>query len=82
MLSQSQSQANSLKPFLNHAGATTIEQIEKNQEAIKLLRTWLSEEVPATELAARQSYLAELKQTIDRQRLPGSKLYSATRSFS
>jgi hypothetical protein len=77
MLSQSQSQATSLKPFLNHAGSTTIEQIEKNQAAIEVLRTWLSEEVPATELAARQSYLAELKQTIDSQRLPGSKLYSA-----
>jgi hypothetical protein len=77
MISQNQSQATSLKPFLNHAGKTTIEQIEKNQKAIKLLKDWLSEEVPATELAARKSYLAELKQTIDSQRLPGSKLYSA-----
>jgi hypothetical protein len=82
MLSQNQSQATSLKLFLNHAGKTTIEQIEKNQKAIELLKDWLSEEVPATELAARKSYLAELKQTIDSQRLPGSKLYSAARLFS
>jgi hypothetical protein len=76
MLSQNQSQATSLKPFLNHAGKTTIEQIEKNHKAIELLKDWLSEEVPETELAARKSYLAELKQTIDSQRLPGFKLYS------
>jgi hypothetical protein len=30
-----------------------------------LLEGWLAEEVPATELVARQSYLAELKPTID-----------------
>jgi hypothetical protein len=77
MLSQNRSQATSLKPFLNHAGETTIEQIEKNQKAIELLKTWLAEEVPAIELAERRSYLAELKQTIDSQRLPGYKLYSA-----
>ena len=77
MLSQYQSKAVSLKPFLSHYGETSVEQIEKNQGAILLLEGWLAEEVPATELVARQSYLAELKQTIDRQRLAGSQLYSA-----
>jgi hypothetical protein len=77
MLSQHQSKAVSLKPFLSHYGETSAEQIEKNQGAISLLEDWLSEEVPSTELLERQSYLAELKQTIDRQRLPGSQLYSA-----
>jgi hypothetical protein len=77
MLSQYQSKAVSLKPFLSHYGETSVEQIEKNQGAISLLEGWLAEEVPSTELVARQSYLAELKQTIDSQRLAGSQLYSA-----
>jgi hypothetical protein len=77
MLSQYQSKTVSLKPFLNHYGETSVEQIEKNQGAISLLEGWLAEEVPVTELAARQSYLAKLKETIDRQRLAGSQLYSA-----
>jgi hypothetical protein len=77
MVSQYQSKAVSLKPFLSHYGETSVEQIEKNQGAISLLECWLAEEVPATELVARQSYLAELKQTIDRQRLAGSRLCSA-----
>jgi hypothetical protein len=77
MLSQQQSKAVSLKPFLNHYGETSVEQIEKNRDAISLLEGWLSEEVPSTELLERQSYLAELKQNIDSQRLPGSLLYTA-----
>jgi hypothetical protein len=77
MLSQHQSQAVSLKSFLNHYGETPQEQIEKNRGAIELLEGWLSEEIPSTELVERQSYLAELKQTIDSQRLPGAQLYSA-----
>ena len=76
MLSQHQSKAVSLKPFLNHYGETPEEQIEKNQGAIELLEGWRSEEVPPNELAERKSYLADLKQTIDSQRSPGAKLYS------
>lgn len=76
MLSQHQSKAVSLKPFLNHYGETPVEQIEKNQGAIELLKGWLSEEVPTNELAERKSYLADLKQTIDSQRPSGAKLYS------
>jgi hypothetical protein len=77
MLSQYQSQSVSLKPFLNHYGETLVEQIDKNQGAIELLESWLSEEVPATEVPARQSYLSELKRSINSHRLPGSQLYSA-----
>jgi hypothetical protein len=77
MLSQDRRKAVSLKPFLNHYGETSVEQIEKNQDAISLLKSWLAEEVPATELVARKSYLVELKQTIDNQRLAGYQLYSA-----
>jgi hypothetical protein len=73
MLSQHQGKAVSLKPFLNHYGETSVEQIEKNRDAISLLEGWLSEEVSSTELLERQSYLAELKQTIDSQRLLGSQ---------
>jgi hypothetical protein len=76
MLSQHQSKAVSLKPFLNHHGETPVEQIEKNQGAIELLKGWLSEEVPTDELAERKSYLDDLKQTIDGQRPSGAKLYS------
>jgi hypothetical protein len=75
MLSQSQSR-NSLKPFLNHAGETTAEQIEKNQAAIELLKKWMDEEIPAPEQLERQSYLAALKVEIDNHRCAGSKLYS------
>jgi flagellar biosynthesis chaperone FliJ len=77
MLSQHQSQAVSLKPFLNHYGETSLEQIEKNRGAINLLENWLAEEVSTTEVMERQAYLAELKQTIDSHRLPNSQLYSA-----
>jgi hypothetical protein len=77
MLSQDRSQSVSLKPFLNHYGETSVEQIEKNRGAIELLESWLSEEVPATEVPARQSYLSELKRAIDSHRLPDSQLYSA-----
>ncbi|WP_309742949.1 hypothetical protein, partial [Chamaesiphon sp. OTE_20_metabat_361] len=76
MLSQHQSQAVSLKPFLHHYGETPEEQIEKNRDAIELLGSWLSEEILVTELAERKSYLADLKQTIDSQRPSGAKLYS------
>ncbi len=77
MLSQDRRKAVSLKPFLDRYGETSVEQIEKNQDAISLLESWLAEEVPETELVDRQSYLVELKQTIDNQRLAGYQLYSA-----
>ena len=73
MLSKSQSQTISLKPFLNHYGETTDEQIERNQAAIELIKDWLSEDISASELAERKSYLAALKQTIDSQRLPDDR---------
>ncbi len=76
MLSQHQSKAVSLKPFLNHYGETTTEQIEKNRDEIEVLEGWLSEEVPPNELVERKSYLADFKQTIDSQRPSGAKLYS------
>ena len=76
MLSKSQSQTISLKPFLSHHGETTDEQIERNQAAIELLKDWLSEEVSDRELEERKSYLAMLKQTIDSQRLADGRLHN------
>ena len=76
MLSKSQSQTISLKPFLNHYGETTDEQIERNQAAIELLKDWLSEEVSDRELEERKSYLAMFKQTIDSQRLADGRLHN------
>ena len=76
MLSKLQSEAASLKPFLTHYGETTVEQITNNQAAIELLKDWLSEDMSASELEERKSYLAALKHTIDSQRPSDASLYS------
>ncbi len=68
--------SNSLTPFLKHKGKTEAEQLQKNQAAMQLLKTWLEEEVTEEESKQRESYFESFKKIVDSARIPGHKLYS------
>ena len=52
------------------------EQIKKNQGAIKLIRSWLAEEISEAERQEREEHFERFKQIVDAQRPSGHKLYS------
>ena len=52
------------------------EQIKKNQGAIKLIRSWLAEEISEAERQEREERFERFKQIVDAHRPPGHKLYS------
>jgi hypothetical protein len=67
---------NSLTSFLKHKGKTEAEQLQKNQAAMQLLKTWLEEEITEEESKQRESYFESFKEIVDSARMPGHKLYS------
>lgn len=67
---------NSFKPFLKHKGENPEEQLLKNQDAMKLLKSWIEEEVSKEEAKERERYFETFKEIIDNERPSGYKLYS------
>ncbi|WP_407889922.1 hypothetical protein [Scytonema sp. NUACC26] len=67
---------NSFKPFLKHKGETPEEQLQKNQDVMKLLKSWLEEEVSDEEAKERERQFEIFKEIIDNERPSGYKLYS------
>ncbi|MCL1467293.1 MULTISPECIES: hypothetical protein [Argonema] len=68
--------SSSLTPFLKHRGKTEAEQFQKNQAAMKLLKSWIEEEVTEEESKQRESYFESFKEIVDSARMPGHKLYN------
>ena len=68
--------SSSLTPFLKHRGKTEAEQLQKNLAAMKLLKSWIEEEVTEEESKQRESYFESFKEIVDSARMPGHKLYS------
>ncbi|MUG99917.1 hypothetical protein F7734_49645 [Scytonema sp. UIC 10036] len=66
----------SIKSFLKHKGETPEEQLLKNQDAMKLLKSWLEEEVSEEEAKERERYFETFKEIMDNERPSGYKLYS------
>ncbi|WP_207714395.1 hypothetical protein [Scytonema sp. UIC 10036] len=48
----------------------------KNQDAMKLLKSWLEEEVSEEEAKERERYFETFKEIMDNERPSGYKLYS------
>lgn len=65
-----------LAPYLKHMGRTPEEQLQKNQGAIKLVKSWLEEKVSPEESKKRDIQFELFKQIVDNERPPGHKLYS------
>lgn len=65
-----------LAPYLKHMGRTPEEQLQKNQGAMKLVRSWLDEKVSPEESKKREIHFEIFKQIMDNERPPGHKLYS------
>ncbi|BAZ17628.1 hypothetical protein NIES4071_95080 [Calothrix sp. NIES-4071] len=65
-----------LAPYLKHMGRTPEEQLQKNQGAMKLVRSWLDEKVSPEESKKRSLHFELFKQIVDNERPPGHKLYS------
>ncbi|WP_017745427.1 hypothetical protein [Scytonema hofmannii] len=67
---------NSFKPFLKHKGETPEEQLLKNQDAMKLLKSWIEEEVSEAEAKERERYFETFQEIMDNERPSGYKLSS------
>lgn len=70
----SQTKAEWLK-YLKHLGQTPEEQIEKNQAAIQLVKSWREEKIEEEELQRRWEAFETFKRIIDENRSPEQKLY-------
>lgn len=68
---------NGLSLYLKHYGQTEAEQIEKNQAAIQLIRSWQAEKLESTELEKQQAAFETFKQIVDKNRDSERKLYSS-----
>lgn len=66
-----------LSQFLINMGGNTEEQIQKNQKAMALLKSWLEEKVDEQSIQQKTEEFEILKQVIDEERPSGKKLFSA-----
>jgi|GEM_PF-4373959 len=62
-------QVSSLGQNAKHLGKTREEQVEKNQEAIELIRSWREEKLELEELKEAQNTWDLVKQFVDENRL-------------
>ncbi|MDB9519502.1 hypothetical protein PN466_21390 [Roseofilum reptotaenium CS-1145] len=63
------------KFVLPHKRETLEEQIDKNKEALALLKQWIEEEPSSEEVRDREQYWQTVKEIIDGERSSGFKLY-------
>ena len=63
--------------LLKYLGRTPAEQKSKQIAAMQILEGWMNEEVSSQQNELNREFFADFREIIDRERMPGCKLFSA-----